>query len=414
MDISREQLNELYVKQHLTNDQIAEKLKCHSRTINKYLNKYGLKCPLLRKAPKDIPTSQLLALVKENKSVIQMGEIFQCCASTIYKALELNNISLFRKKRTKRNKLLPTKKLLTELYIKKNMTAKEIANEYNTSIDIIRNLAKEYELHKQTRGELTKGLLQELYVTQKLYPSQIAGKLKLTHQAVLYALKKYGLWKPPVKESILTEAILTELYIKKNMTAKEIANEVARVYGKIYTVASIYNCLGKYQLKRLKSDTNAFINGFHIEESVLRKYYLEENLTQKQVAEKLNCTFSTVRRYVQEYNLHKHSPYYFSDIYICKEGYVWLKIKSLSNEQKKWAKKISKNTCVVQEHRLVMCMYLQRVLATTEIVHHINGNKQDNRIENLEIYSRSTHVKVIPKLQKRIRELEQRLARQSA
>lgn len=48
----------------------------------------------------------------------------------------------------------------------------------------------------------------------------------------------------------------------------------------------------------------------------------------------------------------------------------------------------------VLQHRVVMENHLKRLLNADEVVHHINGDKKDNRIENLELLDAKEHVRL--------------------
>jgi len=55
----------------------------------------------------------------------------------------------------------------------------------------------------------------------------------------------------------------------------------------------------------------------------------------------------------------------------------------------------------VPEHRLIMEKHVGRLLKKNEVVHHINGDVTDNRLENLRLLTMREHMKIHDKRRKR-------------
>lgn len=73
-------------------------------------------------------------------------------------------------------------------------------------------------------------------------------------------------------------------------------------------------------------------------------------------------------------------------------GYVLIRVYGRPSASKSPSK--HNGGAYIAEHRLVMENHLGRSLLATEVVHHRNGDKQDNRIENLELFgSNAEHLR---------------------
>jgi len=82
----------------------------------------------------------------------------------------------------------------------------------------------------------------------------------------------------------------------------------------------------------------------------------------------------------------ENNPKWNGGKFISEKGYVLVKQSDHP---------FARSDGYVFEHRLVMEKHLGRYLNPTEEVHHINYNRQDNSIENLELcINHSEHMKI--------------------
>ena len=93
------------------------------------------------------------------------------------------------------------------------------------------------------------------------------------------------------------------------------------------------------------------------------------------------CRRCHLRRNMQDRKLDKH-PAWKTGRHYTHDGYVVLTVL-YKDHPSAW------KSGQIPEHRYVMEQYLGRQLLKSEYVHHRNGIRDDNRIENLELWVRS-------------------------
>lgn len=78
------------------------------------------------------------------------------------------------------------------------------------------------------------------------------------------------------------------------------------------------------------------------------------------------------------------NPNFSGGRYVDRQGYVYVLNPRRTSHQDRY----------VYEHRLVMEQHLSRSLTSDEQVHHRNGRRADNRIENLQLVTAGEHARL--------------------
>jgi len=229
----------------------------------------------------------------------------------------------------------------------------------------------------------------------------------------------------------ISEVDLRQLYWAEQMTMAEVAHRLGvdrRLIGKRLKKFNIPVRTGS-EASRL-----AISKGRHrgyeyklkdVPESELRRLYWDEELSCADIAEKFGVESHTVANYLthigipkrnrsQQMNLLYQNGKFDNKCYASGErSHNWNGGRQRSNGYIRILKPghyRANQKGYVLEHVLIWERAHKKRLPDGWVIHHLNGIKDDNRKENLLAMETSRHDRFIPRLKRRIKELEAEVA----
>lgn len=208
---SREVLAKLYTKRGWDTVEIAERYNRERGTIYIWLRGYGIPRHVVSvKRPKSLgkPSKDELyrEYIEEKKGFAEIAKIHSAGRTTIRNWLVKNEIPVRTlSEELLKNKKLPSEEELNELYIKKQISMKKIAELYKTGTRIIKRLLNNHDIPVRSYEDALSTValkgkkmpseeeLYQLYIEEGKSLDEIAKTYGLSHPPIARLCKKYGI-----------------------------------------------------------------------------------------------------------------------------------------------------------------------------------------------------------------------------
>lgn len=206
---------------------------------------------------------------------------------------------------------------------------------------------------------------------------QTAERLGISPALVHNRLSKHGYAKPIGRRGMELSPVIVEEYQAGESTA-----QIARRHHLDFsTIVAVLNRAGILRRKaggRAKPITKEF------RDEVVR-LFVDQKKRKQQIAFLLKTSYGRVNQALKAANIdssirHGTTHHAWKGGRFTHHGYVY---QLVANDDPMFG--MANNMGYVLEHRLTMARFLGRPLDEHETVHHINGNKTDNRLENLQL-----------------------------
>lgn len=263
-----------------------------------------------------------------------------------------------------------------------------LSREFDTSVYHVRKAIKDAGVPFRPPVRARRSLTPEQTATAlRMYDegawiNAIAAALRVRNERVRDALVANGVkLRPATHTRHFDDA--TEAEIVRRYENGEPASALGRQYGCARsTVVEIV----RRRTGRVRSVGNERRQFTEEERDLIRRLWAAKR-TRSEIAEALRTNTKVVDRLAEELGLRndrharreRHGAWHGGRVRM-KSGYVGV----LVDPDDPFASMRS-TTGYVPEHRLVMARHLGRPLAASEQVHHVNGDRTDNRIENLQL-----------------------------
>lgn len=180
----------------------------------------------------------------------------------------------------------------------------------------------------------------------------------------------------------------------EHVSGEQLAEDYGKQYLTVQQVGQKYgvstHCV-RNRMKHLGIKTRPFgisrklsKSFFHSSKEDLEGLYYKDKLTVDEIAKRYSVGSTTVYRRMDEFSIARRNQdehgWTWKGIKRSKQGYIYV---LLDSNNPMYSMAFGRG--YIPEHRLVMARHLNRCLAKSEVVHHKNGIRDDNRIENLEL-----------------------------